>query len=177
MYQDGKLVDDIEYDKRLMKYSQKIPMFLGKADYLNNNDPAMEAVKDYNRIVNLVNKSILEMEQAYTDNGIPKLKETYSLIKQKLLESGYNLEKFFADFYDRFLTETNKSTADLVEYLAFAVSECPESIDLCYSLAVQLESEGRLNEAKTIYNRCLKLNPAHHYSKMKLDLIGLKENQ
>jgi hypothetical protein len=145
------------------------------ADYLNNIDPAMVAVKDYDKIDNLVKISLLELEQAYTDNGIPKLKETYSLIKQTLLESGYNPEKFLAEFYDRFLSVSKKSTADLSEYLAFAVGECPESIDLCYSLAVRFDSGGRFDEAKTMYNRCLQLNPAHHYAKMKLDLMELKE--
>jgi len=145
------------------------------ADYLNNIDPAMGVVKDYDQIAYLVKTSVLELEQAYTYNGIPKLKEIYSLIKQTLLESGYNLEKFFAEFYDRFLSVNKKSTADLLEYLAFAVNECPESIDLCYSLAVRLDSEGRFDEAKTMYNRCIQLNPAHHYAKMELDLMELKE--
>jgi hypothetical protein len=145
------------------------------ADYLNNIDPAMGVVKDYDQIAYLVKTSVLELEQAYTDNGIPKLKETYSLIKPTLLESGYNLEKFFAEFYDRFLSVKKRSTADLLEYLAFAVSECPESIDLCYSLAVRLDSERRFDEAKTMYNRCIQLNSAHHYAKMELDLMELKE--
>jgi hypothetical protein len=148
---------------------------MSAADYMNNIDPAMGLVKDYDQIAEQLKTSLLELEQAYTNSGIPKLKETYSLIKQILLESGYNLEKFFAEFYDGFLSVNKKSTTDLIDYLAFAVSECPESIDLCYSLAVQLDSEGRFDEAKSMYNRCLQLNFAHHYAKMKLNLIKLKE--
>lgn len=147
------------------------------ADYLNNIDPAMGAVKDYDQIAYLVKTSLLELEQAYTGTGITKMKETYGLIKQTLLESGYNLEKFLAEFYDGFLSVNTKSTADLIEYLAFSVSECPESIDLCYSLAVRLDSEGRFDEAKTMYNRCLQLNSAHQYAKMKLGLMELKEKK
>ena len=145
------------------------------ADYRSNVDPAMGAVKDYDQIVNLVKTLALELEQEYTDNGIPGMKKAYYSEKQTLLKSGYNPEKFFTEFYYRFLSKNKKSTADLLDYLAFTVSECPESIDLCYSLAVQLESEGRFDEAKTMYNRCLQLNLAHHYAKMKLDLMGLKE--
>jgi hypothetical protein len=145
------------------------------ADNRNNFDPAMGVVKDYDKIAYLVKTSLLELEQAYTDNGIPKLKETYSLIIQTLRKSGYNLEKFFTEFYDGFLSFNMKSTADFIDYLAFAVSECPESIDLCYSLAVRLDSEGRFDEAKTMYNRCIQLTFAHHYAKMELDLMELKE--
>ena len=145
------------------------------AEYQGNIDPAMQAVKDYDKIINLVKASAQELEHAYTDYGIPDMKEAYYSKKQALLKSGYNPEKFFTELYYRLLSDNHKSTAGLSDYLAFSVSECPESIDLCYSLALQLESEGRFDEAKTMYNRCLELNPAHHYAKMKLDLLGLKE--
>lgn len=145
------------------------------ADYRDNIDTAIEAVKDYDMIINLVRTSEQKLEQAYTDHGIPGVKETYYSEKQILQKCGYNLEKFFIEFYDRFLSKNKKNTADLFDYLAFSVSEYPESIALCYSLAVQLESEGRFDEAKTMYKRCLQLNPAHHYAKMKLALMGLKE--
>jgi hypothetical protein len=146
------------------------------AEYRSNIDPAMEAVKNYDMILNLVNTLEKKLEQAYTDAVIPGMKETYHSEKQTLLKSGYNLEKFLTDFYNKFLSDKKKSTDDLIDYLAFAVSEYPESIDLCYSLAVQLESRGRLGGAKTMYNHCLQLNPAHNYAKMKLELMALKEN-
>lgn len=145
------------------------------ADYLNNIDLAMGLVKDYDQIAEQVRTSLLELEQAYTNRGIPTLKETYSLIKQTLLERGYNVEKFLSEFYNQFFSANKKSTADLSDYLTLAVGECPESIDLCYSLAVQLDSEGRFDEAKAMYNRCLQLNFAHHYARMKLNLMKLKE--
>jgi tetratricopeptide (TPR) repeat protein len=145
------------------------------ADYMNNIDPAMGAVKDYDQIAYLVKTSVLELEQVYTDSGLPKMIEKYSLIKPTLLESGYNLEKFLKEFYDGFLSVKKKSVADLLDYLSFAVSECAESIDLCYSLAVLLDSEGRYDDAKTMYNRCIQINSAHHYAKMELDLMELKE--
>jgi len=67
-----------------------------------------------------------------------------------------------------------KNSSDLSDYLAFAADECPESVDLCYSLAVQLESQGLYDKAEMEYARCLLLNPAHHYAKMKLGLLKLK---
>ena len=144
------------------------------AEYSSNIDPAMGAVKNYEQIVNLVKTLVLDLEQAYTDNRIPGIKKAYYSNKQQLLESGYNLEKFFTEFYYSFLSENKKSTDDVLDYLAFAVSECPEAIDLSYLLAVQLESVERLDEAKKMYNRCLELNPAHHYAKMKLGLMKIK---
>lgn len=143
-------------------------------EYQSNIDPAMEAVKNYERILSMVKTSEQKLKQAYTDYGISGLEEIYYCEKQILLKNGYNLETFLLEFYDRFLSKNKNSSTDLLDYLAFAVSECPESIDLSYSLAVRLESEGRVDEAKTMYKRCLQLNPAHHYAKMKLDLMGLK---
>lgn len=144
--------------------------------YRNNIDPVMMAVTNYDQIINLVKKTELELRQLYTSNGIPGLKKAYYLNKQALLKSSYNLENFFTELYSGILSENKKSSKDLADYLAFAVSECPESIDLTYFLASQLESDGRLEEAKQKYSRCLELNPAHHYAKMKLGLIGLNEN-
>jgi hypothetical protein len=145
------------------------------AEYRNNIDPAMEAVKNYDQILNLVKTSAQDLENTYTNYGISRMKETYYSKKLALLKSGYNIEKFLTECYDQFFSKNKKSTADLLDYLTFAVTEYPESIGLCYSLAVQLESEGRSNDAKMMYNRCLQLNPAHHYAKMKLNLMGLKE--
>ena len=65
--------------------------------------------------------------------------------------------------------------ADLSDFLALAISEQPKSIDLTYMLALQLESEGRLEEARQNYNRCLEINPEHHYARMKLELLGMEE--
>ena len=62
----------------------------------------------------------------------------------------------------------------MIEYLAFTISECHESIDLNYLLAFHLESEGRIDEAKQQYRHCLELNSAHHYARMKMELLGLK---
>jgi len=148
---------------------------MSAADYRNNIDPAMQAVKNYERIIKQVNRAEQELEQAYTNEGMPGFRKTYSLEKPKIVNHGYNLEKLLSEFYYTFLSENSKSTADLIDYLSFSVSECPESIDLNYLLASQLESDGRLEEAKQKYNRCLELNPVHHYARMKLELIGLKE--
>ncbi len=144
------------------------------ADYRNNLDPAMLAVKNYDRILKQVNDIEVKLEQEYNSSGLTGLKKVYRSNKKSLLESGYNREKFLEEFYYGFLSENKKSTADLTEYLTFAVSECPESIDLNYLLALQLESDGRLEEAKQQYIRCLGLNPAHHYARMKLELMELE---
>ena len=143
-------------------------------DYRSNKDPAMRAVKDYDRIIHWTKTLETELEQEYAANGNNGMKKAYLSKKQELLESGYNPEKFLIEFYDRWFSSNKTSEGDLLDYLAFAVSECPESIDLTYSLAVQLESAGRLDEAKKWYYRCLELNPAHHYAKMKLGLLQIK---
>jgi len=149
---------------------------MSAADYRNNIDPAMQAVKNYERIIKQVNRAEQELEQAYTNEGMIGFRKTYSLEKPKIVNHGYNLEKLLSEFYYSFLSENSKSTADLIDYLSFSVSECPESIDLNYLLASQLESDGRLEEAKQKYNRCLDLNPEHHYARMKLELLGMEEN-
>jgi len=34
--------------------------------------------------------------------------------------------------------------------------------------------DARIEEAKKQYSRCLALNPAHHYARMKLDYLGIE---
>ncbi|MBN1931762.1 MAG: hypothetical protein JW786_09170, partial [Desulfobacterales bacterium] len=85
------------------------------AEYQNNIDPAMQAVKDYDKIINLVKTSAQKLEQAYTDYGINGIKETYYSEKQTLIKSDYNLEKLFKEFYYQFLSKNAKSTVDLLD--------------------------------------------------------------
>ena len=146
-------------------------------DYSNNIDPAMLAVKNYGRIIRQVNEMKVKLEQAYSSSGTSEMKKAYSSNKKTLLESGYNLEKFLKDFYYGYLAENKQSPADLSNFLALTLSESPGSIDLNYMLALQLESEGRLEEAKQQYKRCLELNPEHHYARMKLELLGMEEQK
>ena len=143
------------------------------ADYRNNIDPVMRAVKNYNRIYQRVQAVALELENAYTSNDFQAMVKRYHSKKQELLDSGYNLEKFFSEFWENQFSNNKKNKAESIDYLTLAVNECPESIDLCYYLAYHLEKQGQLDDAKKFYNFCLKLNPAHHYAKMKLDLLKL----
>jgi len=144
------------------------------ADYRENVDPAMQAVKNYDRIISQANQLRAKLEHTYAANGIPGVREVYFSNKPALIESGYNLEKFFKEFYYGYLTENKQRPADLSNFLALTLSECPGSIDLTYMLALQLECEGRLEEAKQQYKRCLELNPEHHYARMKLELLGME---
>ena len=75
---------------------------------------------------------------------------------------------------DKWFFKNQKSAAEDPDYLAFALGECPESIDLCYLLAERLKAEARVHEAKKYYQQCLRLNPACHYAGMKLGLLELK---
>jgi len=148
---------------------------MSAADYRDNNDPAMKAVKNFDKITKQINGLAKELEQAYFAGGVSGIKKTYHSNKKSLIESGYNLEKFFKDFYYNYLAENKKSPTELSDFLVFTVNECPVSIDLHYMLASQLESEGRLDEAKKEYNRCFEINPEHHYARMKLELLGMEE--
>ena len=145
------------------------------ADYRDNIDPALNKIKDYDRILNLVRTVALEMEKEYAANGCEGMKKSYLSRKQELMIRGYNLEKFFSDFIDDWFFANKKSMADYTDLLSFACAECPESIELCYALAARLEADGRFAEAVKYYNHCLKLNPACHYAKMKLGLRQLQE--
>ena len=136
----------------------------------------MQAVQNFARITKQIDELMRELERAYTSGGVPGVKEAYFSDQKKLLESGYSLEKIFTEFYYRFLSEHKKNTADLIDYLSISVSECPASIDLNYLLALQLESDGQVDEAKQQYKRCLELNPAHHYARMKLELMELEKS-
>jgi len=149
---------------------------MSATDYRDNNDPAMQAVKNFDKITNQISGLAKELEQAYISSGVSGIEKTYHSNKQRLIESGYNLEKFFKDFYYSYLAENQKSLTDLSGFLALTVNECPESIDLHYLLALQVESDGRLEEARQNYNRCLDLNPEHHYARMKLKLLGMEEH-
>jgi len=142
-------------------------------DYHNNIDPAMQAVMNCERITNEVRELKAKLEEVYYNSGFSGLKETYFSNKNALIESSYNLEKFFKDFYFSCLARSEISENDPIDFLVFALTECPESIDLNYLLAWQLEFEGRLEEAKQNYKRCLELNTSHHYARMKYGLLEL----
>jgi len=144
------------------------------SDYRDNIDPAMRIVNDYERICAGAQTLGMEMGREYAAGGPAGMKKAYFLKKGELLDSGYNLEKFFFEFIDSWLAANKKSTADYLDFLAFACGECPASLDLCYELAAQLEAEGRLDEAEKYYGQCLQLNPDCHYAKMKLGLMELK---
>lgn len=148
---------------------------MSMVDYRYNIDPAMRAVKNYDRIDDLVKKINLQMEHAYAKNSIPGITDVYYSNQKELLESGYNPEKFCIDFYYSFLIDSVTNTDHLIGYLQFAINECPKSIDLSYLLAIQLESAGRLDQAEKMYKHCIELNPDHHYAKMRLGLNKLKE--
>lgn len=147
------------------------------ADYRNNIDPAVKKVLEYGRIRDRVRGIALELGKEYAANGGNGLKNAYLARKQELLNSGYNPEKFFNDFIDDWFFANKKSMSDYIELLAFVCSECPESIDFLYALAVRYEAQSRLADAVACYNRCLELNPAHHYARMKLDLLKLHGKQ
>lgn len=154
--------------------SPKIYAEITADNYRNNIDPAMQIVKNYDRIINQVDEIKDKLEQAHSSSGLYGMKKTYNLNEEAILESGYNLERLFKDFYYNFLTENKNNGTNLTDFLMFAVEQCPESIDLNYLLALQLESYGRLEETKQKYNRCLELNPEHHYARMKLGLLELQ---
>ena len=154
-----------------------IPDILTKitsADYRNNIDPAMVKVRDYDRIRSQVEALQAELGKEYAANGLAGMKKAYAAKKQELLQIGYNLEKFFDEFNNKWFYANKKSAADYLDYLALAFAECPGSIDFCYSLAVQFETQGRVDEAKKFYSHCLQLNPECHYAKMRRDLLELK---
>lgn len=144
------------------------------ADYRNNADPALDKVRDYGRIMAWVPTLEEEMKNAYAAGGFEALKQAFLRNKSDLQKSGYNPEKFFFDFRRGWFFNNKKSASDDLDYLAFALEECPESIDLCYFLAARLEAEGRPDEAKARYRQCLSLNPECHYAEMKLGLLNLK---
>jgi hypothetical protein len=143
------------------------------SDYRNNIDPALKAVKNYDRIFHLAEALVQELAEEYTANGFQAMTRLYHSKKQGLIDSGYNLEKFFSEFYENRFSKIKKSEADLLDTLTLAVAECPDSIDLNYYLAYYLEKAGRIDDARKYYRRCLQLNPAHHYASMKLDLMDL----
>jgi hypothetical protein len=154
--------------------SPDITTRMSSPDYRHNIDPAMNAVKNFDQIVHRVQSLALEMGKEYAANGCEGMNALYHSKKQELLNDGYNLEKFFSEFNDDWFSKNRKSTADYLDFLALAVNECPESLDLCYSLAVQFEAEGQFDEAAKFYGQCLQLNPDCHYAKMKLGLLELK---
>jgi tetratricopeptide (TPR) repeat protein len=116
----------------------------------------------------------LELEQEYNDNGLTGMTKAYHSKKQALLDSGYNREKFLIEFYNHLLSSNRTSEDELLDYLTFAVSECSESLNLCYALAAWFQSKERFDDAKKWYERCIQINPAHHYAKMKLGLLRLE---
>jgi tetratricopeptide (TPR) repeat protein len=145
------------------------------ADYRTNLDPAMRAVSNYNQTSQWIQSLVSEMDKAFAAKGFEEMKQLYLTKKQELTKSGYNLEKFFRKLYENTFSKIKPEDHHSIEYLSLAVNECPESVDLTYYLAYTLEKAGRLHEARQYFNQCLKLNPAHHYAKMKLELLELKK--
>ncbi|OGF63637.1 MAG: hypothetical protein A2Y62_01970 [Candidatus Fischerbacteria bacterium RBG_13_37_8] len=81
-------------------------------DYRNNIDPAMKAIKDYTRIIDKVKTLEMDMGKEYTANGLDAMRKFYYLKKQELMESGYNLEKFFIEYNDNWFSMNKKSEED-----------------------------------------------------------------
>lgn len=166
--------DSVPFDFNISN-TPEIEIKTTSADYKNNIDRSMESVTNYKNIIDLIESLFTELEPKYIKEGLSGFKEHYYSKKKILLNSNYNQEIFLTNFYNKVVIKDKKNMPDRIEYLNFATAECPESIDLCYSLGVQLELQGNYDDAKKWYNHCLKLNPAHHYAKMKLGLIKLNK--
>jgi len=143
-------------------------------DYRNNVDPSLDRVRNYGRILEWVRTLEEDLKNAYAADGLAGIKKTYELKKPELLKTGYTPEKFFFEIRRNWFFDNKKSAEDELDFLAFALGESPESIDLCYVLAARLEAEGRIDEAKKRYRQCLLLNPECHYAAMKLGLLELR---
>lgn len=168
-YQDSE-----PYDFNIVN-APDIEIKMTSADYKNNIDRAMEAVLNYQRTCDLVKSLSAELGEVYISQGVSGFKRQFNNKKQVLVDTGYNIEKFLFQFEDKFLSGDTLNPSALLDFLSFANEICPKSIDLTYSLAVQLESQGKYDEAASAYARCIKQNPEHHYAKMKLNLMKLSK--
>jgi len=112
------------------------------------------------------------MAKAYQEGGFEGLKKTYSAIKPDYTKYGFNMENLLYKDFDGWIVKNKKSNEEYIGYLEFMRDELPNSVNVLMDLGSWMETRN-IEEAKNCYNKCLELNPAHHYAKMKLGLMEL----
>ena len=142
-------------------------------DFRNNHDPVIEAIITYDSYKQMRPDFTVKLSAAYTKSGLAELKKIYFAIKPDLAEKGFNFENLLYDDLDSWMYDNKKDTDDYIAYLKFVYAELPNSLKVIYDLAYWTEVYGSKEEAKSLYKKCLELNPDHHYAKMKLGLMQL----
>jgi hypothetical protein len=144
-------------------------------DFKENRDPVLERIHRYDSYKELRPEFRTRLSQAYADGGCAKLKEVYSSLKEKYRSYGFNMERLLYDDLDAWIATNRKSDGDYVKFLEFIHDEVPESVAIAYDLAHWMKESGRREEARKLYDQCLRVNPEHHPSKWRLGLMALEE--
>lgn len=144
-------------------------------DFRENRDPVMECIAEYGSYDRLRSEFKTRMSNAYSEGGIAGFKETFSALKTKYAQLGFNMEVLLYDDLDLWMAENKRSIEDYVEYLEFIQNALRDSIPVAYDLAYWMKERGDTEEAKKLYRRCLELNPEHHHARWRLGLIELEE--
>jgi len=144
-------------------------------DALENRDPVLERIFDYDSYKHLRGDFKETLSGAYTEGGLDGFKKAYSSIKATYVEHGFNMEMLLFDDLDVWMAANKRSEDDYVEYLEFVHGELPNSSAVCYDLAYWMNERGEKEEAKKLWQRCLALNPEHHKAKWRLGLMRLEE--
>lgn len=147
---------------------------LTSSDFLENRDPVMEAVLQYNSHRTLRREFAQTLANAYTNEGLEGMKKAYYQIKPGYDRFGYNMENLLYDDLDPWISMNKRNTEDYIGFLKFVYQEIPTSLKVIWDLGVWMKRIDR-EEAKKYFNRCLELNPEHHYAKMELQLLELEK--
>jgi hypothetical protein len=169
-YQDGQPFDFT----RTTEPDFIIP--LTSVDFKQNIDRVIELVFKFDLVNRLRTEFPKKMADAYIKGGLDGSKSLYFNIKEDYTQYGFNMENLLFKDFDTWIFNNEDDKLKYIEYLEFVYDELPNSITVCYDLAHSTERHKSKEEARALYNRCLELNPEHHYAKMRLRLLSLEES-
>lgn len=158
-----------------MQTDPDIYITLCSSDVKDNADPVLEAALRYNKYQSMRPEFTEKLSHAYRQGKLEGLTQMYRQIKQDYVCLGFNLENLLYQDLAPWMSE-NSNKDEYLAYLQFIYGEIPNSLDIEYELGLLMIPRDR-EEAKQHFERCLEINPEHHYAQMKLDLIQLEEEK
>jgi hypothetical protein len=152
---------------------------LASADYRDNRDPVLQRIFDFDTYNNLRPTFLQNMSKAYAAGGIPGMQRELAAMKPQLAHFGFNLEKLLYEYtdLDDWMSKNAKNDDEYVSYLRFLRQELPESINVCWGLTWYLSKPQDREEKKSLYRKCLELNPEHNQARMRLRLMEMEDTR
>lgn len=167
---------DSEFSDFRLTTKPHVYALLSSDDYINNNDPVLSAIFNYDFIIQLKNECTKAMQDGYRDEGTSGLTKTFYNHKASIEKAGINIERLLIDEFSWWIYSNRKVKDDYAAYIKFVVDELPESMQANYWYGRNCQLNNNNDLAKVYYKRCLEINPAHLNAIKYMELIDLATN-